>query len=50
MEKEKVKQRWKEYFDNLLNQENSRERREMRTEERGWKIPLEKKSGLGWKR
>ena len=34
MEKEKVKQRWKEYFDNLLNQENPRERREMRTEER----------------
>ena len=33
MEKEKVKQRWKEYFDNLLNQENPRERREMRTEE-----------------
>ena len=28
MEKEKVKQRWKEYFDNLLNQENPRERRE----------------------
>ena len=23
MEEEKVKQRWKEYFDNLLNQENS---------------------------
>ena len=34
MEEEKVKQRWKEYFDNLLNQENPRERREMRTEER----------------
>ena len=33
MEKEKVKQRWKEYFDDLLNQENPRERREMRTEE-----------------
>ena len=30
---EKEKQRWKEYFDNLLNQENFRERREMRTEE-----------------
>ena len=28
MEKEKVKQRWKEYFDGLLNQENSREREE----------------------
>ena len=34
MEKEKVKQRWKEYFDNLLNPENPREGREMRTEER----------------
>ena len=34
MEEKKVKQRSKEYFDNLLNQENSRERREMRTEER----------------
>ena len=34
MEKEKVKQRWKEYFDNFLNQENSRERRKMRTESR----------------
>ena len=33
MEEEKVKQRWKEYFDNLLNQEKHRERREMRTEE-----------------
>ena len=33
MEEEKVKQRWKEYFDNLLNQENPRKRREMRTEE-----------------
>ena len=33
MEEEKVKQRWKEYFDNLLNQENTREKREMRTEE-----------------
>ena len=32
MEAEKVKQRWKEYFDNLLNQENRRERRETRTE------------------
>ena len=30
----KVKQRYKEYFDNLLNQENPREGREMRTEER----------------
>ena len=34
MEEEKVKQRWKQYFNNLLNQENPRERREMRTEER----------------
>ena len=34
MKKEKVKQRWKEYFDNSPNQENPRERREMRTEER----------------
>ena len=34
MEEEKVKQRWKEYFDNFLNQENPRERKEMRAEER----------------
>ena len=34
MEEEKVKQRWKEYFDNLLNHENPRERREKRTEGR----------------
>ena len=34
MEEEKVKQRWKEYFDNLLNQKNPRERRKMRTKER----------------
>ena len=34
MEKKKVKQVWKEYFDTLLNQENPRERREMRREER----------------
>ena len=33
MEEEKVKQRWKEYFDHLLNQENPRDRREMRTKE-----------------
>ena len=33
VEKQKVKQRWKEYFDNLLNQENSRERREIRTDD-----------------
>ena len=48
MEEEKVKQRWKEYFDNLLNHENPKERRETRTEgsERTWKIFLEKKSGL----
>ena len=32
MEEEKVKPRWKEYFDNLLNQENPGERREIRTE------------------
>ena len=49
MEEEKLKQRWKQYFDNILSQENSRERREMRTEERErtWKISLEKKSGPG---
>ena len=34
MEEEKVKQRWKEYFDNLLNQGNPRERGETRTEGR----------------
>ena len=34
MEEEKVKQRWKEYFYNLHNQENPRERRETRTEGR----------------
>ena len=34
MEEEKVKQRWKEYFNNLLNHENPRERRESRTEGR----------------
>ena len=34
MEEEKVKQRWKEYFDNLFNHENLRERRETITEER----------------
>ena len=34
MEEEKVKQRWKEYFDNLLNHENPRKRRKLRTEER----------------
>ena len=34
MEEEKVKQRWKEYFDVLLNQEIPRERRKMRTKER----------------
>ena len=35
MEEKKVKQRWKKYFNNLLNQENPRGRRKMRTEERG---------------
>ena len=34
MEEVKVTRRWKEYFDNLLNQENSTERRETRTEEK----------------
>ena len=34
MKEEKVKQRWKEYFDNLQNQENPRERRETRTKGR----------------
>ena len=34
MEEEKVKQRWKEYFDNLLNHENPREKRETITEGR----------------
>ena len=34
MEQEKVKQRWKDYFDNLLNHENPREKRETRTEGR----------------
>ena len=48
MEEEKVKQRWKEYFNNLLNQENPRERRETRTEgrERDVEDILKKKSGL----
>ena len=48
MEEEKVKQRWKEYFDNLLNHENPREeKREQKGEKGTWKISLEKKSGLG---
>ena len=34
MEEEKVKQRWKEYFDNLLNHKNPKERRETRKEGR----------------
>ena len=34
MEEETVKQRWKEYFNNLINHENPREKREMRTEGR----------------
>ena len=29
-----MKQRWKKYFDNLLNQENPKEKREMRTKKR----------------
>ena len=33
MEEEKVKQRWKKYFDDLLNQENPTERTETKTEE-----------------
>ena len=52
MEEEKVKQRWKEYFDNLLNHENleKEEKQEQKGEEgrkRDGKISLEKKSGLG---
>ena len=35
MEEEKVKQRWKEYFDDLLNQENPRERNENRRDKKG---------------
>ena len=34
MEEEKMKQRWKEYFHNLLNHQNPRERKETRTEGR----------------
>ena len=34
MEEEKVKQRWKEYFDNLLKHEKPRKRRETKTEGR----------------
>ena len=34
MEEERVKQRWKQYFDKLLNHENPRERRGTRTEGR----------------
>ena len=34
VEETKVKQRWKEYFEKLLNQENPRERRKTRTEKR----------------
>ena len=49
MEEEKVKQRWKEYFDNLLNHENPRERKETKTEgrERDVGMSLETKSGMG---
>ena len=46
MREERVKQRWKKYFDNLLNQENSWERREIRTEEKERDVE-KKKSGLG---
>ena len=34
VEEKKVKQRWKEYFEKLLNQENPRERRKRKTEKR----------------
>ena len=34
IEEEKLKPRWNEYFGNLLNQENPREKREMRTKVR----------------
>ena len=34
IEEEKLKPRWNKYFDNLLNQENPREKREMRTKVR----------------
>ena len=49
MKKEKVKQILKEYFDNLLNQKNPRERREMRTEERERDVEdvSGKEAGLG---
>ena len=43
MEEEKVKQRWKEYFDNLLNHENPRDRRE--TKEEGRERDVEDISG-----
>ena len=48
MEEKKVKQRWKEYFDNLLNHETleKKEKREQKGEKGTWKISLEKKSGL----
>ena len=45
MEEGKVKQRWKEYFDNLINPENPRE---MRTEKDVEDISREKvRTGLG---
>ena len=34
VEETKVKQRWKEYFEKLLHQENPRERRKIRTEKK----------------
>ena len=45
---EKVKQKWKKYFDNLLNQENLRERRETRKEREreGEDISGEVRTGL----
>ena len=49
MEEEIVKQRWKKYFDNLLNHENPKkeEKRKQKGKKGTWKISREKKSGLG---
>ena len=41
MEEEKVQQRWKEYFDNLLNHENPRERRERDVEDISGEVRIE---------